>query len=114
MPESLGLALSEESLKRLVPTKFARGAFLRQQPLGPVQTQALAEGTLRAEAAVKSQRLAQVQRIGIEKERIQVEREKIKEQRRRTASVLAEQKRAERQRKKESDRNFITKILFGT
>jgi hypothetical protein len=108
MPENLGLTLSEESLKRLVPTKFARGAFLRQQPLGPVQTQALAEGTLRAAAAVKSQRLAQVQRIQVEKERIALEKRRFTESKRQFAAAAAERRRE----RKRAEPSFI-ETLFG-
>ncbi len=100
-----GLTLSEESLKWLVPTKFARSAFLRQQPLGPVQTQALAEGTLRAAAATKSERLADVRRIAsVEK----IERERIAEGRRQTEAAAVERRRA----RKAAEPSFI-EILFG-
>lgn len=96
-----GLTLSEESLKRLVPTQFARGAFLRQTALPPQETQALAEGTLRAEARVKSERFAQTQRI-------QVERERIAE----SARQADLNRQAARRARKEAEPSFI-ETLFG-
>lgn len=65
-----GLTLSEESLRRLVPPQAARNVFLRQTQEDPQAIQARAEGTLRAEAAVRSTRFLQTQRIQIERERI--------------------------------------------
>ncbi len=96
-----GLTLSEEAIKRLVPTQFARSQFLRQRPLGAVETRALAEGTLRAEAAVKSQRIAQLQRVQVEKERIAESR--------RQSEAAAMQRRRER---KAAEPSFI-ETLFG-
>ncbi len=97
-----GLTLSEESLKRLVPTQFARGAFLRQTALPPEQTKALAEGTLRAEARAKTERFAQTQRI-------QVERERIAE----IAKQATLNRQAARKARKAAEPSFI-ETLFGT
>lgn len=68
-----GLTLSEESLKRLVPPQAARNVFLRQTQEDPQAIQARAEGTLRAAAAVKSQRLVDLRRFGLEEERLEEE-----------------------------------------
>lgn len=107
-----GLTLSEESLKRLVPTTFARSTFLRQQQLAPETTAALAEGTLRAEAAVKSERLANVQRIAESKRqadlRAQVQRENIAESKRASEAAAREARKA-RQR---AEPSFV-ETLFG-
>ncbi len=103
-----GLTLSEESLKRLVPTRFARGAFLRQTTLPPQQTQALAEGTLRAQAAVKTERFAQQRRIQLEGKRVQIEKERLAESRRQADIAVQEARRA----RKRAEPSFI-QTLFG-
>ena len=103
-----GLTLSEESLKRLVPTRFARGAFLRQTAIGPQETQALAEGTLRAEAAARSQKAFQTLRIQLEGERVQNEKERLAESRRQADIAVQEARRA----RKRAEPSFI-QTLFG-
>lgn len=99
-----GLTLSEESLKRLVPTQFARGAFLRQTALPPEQTKALAEGTLRAEARTKSERLANVQRIA-------VQREQIAEQKRASIARIEAAAVAARRERKRAEPSFIENLF---
>lgn len=108
-----GLTLSEESLKRLVPTTFARSTFLRQQVLAPETTAALAEGTLRAAAKTKSERLANVQRITESKRQAnlqaQVQRESIAESKRASEAAAVAARRA----RKAAEPTFI-ETLFST
>ncbi len=99
-----GLTLSEESLRRLVPPAAARNVFLRQTQEDPQAVMARAEGTLRAEAAVKSQRLAQVQNVQMEEKRIAESRRQF--------DIGEINRAAEAGRRKRDEPSFI-QTLFG-